>query len=109
MGNRGTEAHEQIEDEKLLVPHFILDSGPEDLQVDHVSEEVHEAGMHEHRRDDRQPDGNGCFFQTGNVVVEIGFGIEDGRWMCRDVFPGDIGSCNVASGNRIGDALDKDS
>ena len=52
--NGRRKAADQIEHQECSVPEPVLDVVAEDPEVEHVAAEVHPAGVHEHRREDRR-------------------------------------------------------
>src|SRR6266446_4266383 len=52
---RGESAH-QIEDDELPTPEHVLDTSAEEVEIDHVAEEMKKACMHEEAGDISVPD-----------------------------------------------------
>ena len=46
---------DQIEEDEAAGAHCVFDFATEGPEIDHVADDVHPTGMHEHRREDRDP------------------------------------------------------
>ena len=55
LAHHGHHATDQIEEDESAGAHCVFHLAAESPQINHVSDDVHPAGMHEHRRQNRDP------------------------------------------------------
>ena len=54
MSHRSDEASEQVEHDESAMAHGVLDVIAEDPQVEHVADQMHEAPVKKHAREDAE-------------------------------------------------------
>ena len=55
LAHHGDDTADQIEEDESAGAHRVFDLATEGPEIDHVADDVHPAGVHEHRGEDRDP------------------------------------------------------
>ena len=103
VAERRDEARHEIENHIADVAHAILDVVAENPQEPHVAQQVGDAAVHEHRRQQRQIDRPGRRLKAGGRELLSAPPVDDGLVFADDVFAGPDfrGHCRPGIGELI--------